>query len=239
MSSLGRASYKVRGYQNLHPPKEFSAKFQCFISPGRKGCLGGTKDILPLLVWVSPASRGYSDEDQAHGWPLTWAADTSQASHSHYLAWKQRLQKHMLLVNKPKERKTSLEANKGSQEPGPPGSWDSEGAWGLLTWGPSQAGQRGGHMQLQWHSCSHPWEQTQQLRGGLMTWKSGELRASQHVSQLTVRTQGSLLCSPELTPPACLYKVSAQNYVSQKILYFNEVFCRVRYFKQLKSFSMY
>lgn len=61
-----------------------------------------------------PTSREHSDEAWAPGRPLCWPADANQASLSHCLAWKQGFQKHTFPVNKPKERKTSLEANKGT-----------------------------------------------------------------------------------------------------------------------------
>lgn len=78
--------------------------------------LGWNKgDIAPLGQGdTSSASREPSDEAWAPGWPLSWAADANQASLSHCLAWKQGFQKHTFLVNKPEERKTSLEANKGT-----------------------------------------------------------------------------------------------------------------------------
>lgn len=77
-----------------------------------------------------PASREHSNEGWASGWPLRWAAGANQASLSHCLAWQQGFQKHMFLVNKPKEKKTSLEANKGtpsvSQAHQGAGTWRSE-----------------------------------------------------------------------------------------------------------------
>lgn len=69
---------------------------------------GNKGDTAPVgLRDASAASRGHGDKGQAPGQPLSWAADASQAAHSHHLAWKQGFQKHMLVVNKPKERETS------------------------------------------------------------------------------------------------------------------------------------
>lgn len=150
-------------------------------------------DIAALdLGHTSLAPRGHSDKGWALGCPLTWAADANQASCFHCLAWKQGFQKHTLLVNKPKERKTSLEANKGAHVPGPPGSQDSEG-------GPSQA--REAPSWPVWPCwLSHPQEQTQPLGGdvevrspGIEPWRCG--------SQLTVLMKAGF-CTPSTLPSA-------------------------------------
>lgn len=97
----------------LKNPGRESQLFVC--SPGRQGAGVDKGDITPLrLRDTSPAPREHSNKGQAPGRPLSWTADAVQASHSHYLAWKQGFPKHTFLVNKPKSRKTSLESNEGT-----------------------------------------------------------------------------------------------------------------------------
>lgn len=102
---------------------------------------GNKGDIAPVgLRDASTASRGHGDKGQAPGQPLSWAADASQAAHSHHLAWKQGFQKHMLVVNKPKERETSPRLIKEAVSQALRGAGpQEEGEWTPERWGPSQA----------------------------------------------------------------------------------------------------
>lgn len=73
----------------------------------------------------------------------------------------------MLLVNKPKGRKTSLEANKGSHVPG--ARTQRQGGWAAQSLGPAKSetwhcGQ-GGYSGIPVHARGP----TQSLRGGLVT----------------------------------------------------------------------